>query len=316
MGAPFVPPEGADSRRARVLLIDDRSSSVERLVRALEHNVDVTIEKSAQEAIFKAAETDYDVMVVSLGLSDYDALRLCAQVRALERTRNLPILIIADAEERPRVLRGLELGVNDWLSRPVDRNELIARVRTQVRLKRYADGLREQVQQSIEMALIDPLTGLNNRRYLDNHLSSLIDSSRMRRSPLSLCIFDIDHFKRVNDSYGHDVGDQVLQGFAQRLKGIIRTGDLLCRLGGEEFIMAMPGVNLMVAARIAERARCAIEGEAFAIRDGAGSLTITTSIGVAERTANQTAAELYHAADQALYRAKSSGRNRVVSTAA
>ena len=316
MGAPFVPPEGADSRRARVLLIDDRTSSVERLVRALEHNVEVTVEKSAQEAIFKAAETDYDVMVVSLGLSDYDALRLCAQVRALERTRNLPILIIADAEERPRVLRGLELGVNDWLSRPVDRNELIARVRTQVRLKRYADGLREQVQQSIELALIDQLTGLNNRRYLDNHLSSLIDSSRMRRSPLSLCIFDIDHFKRVNDSYGHDVGDQVLKGFAQRLKGIVRTGDLLCRLGGEEFIMAMPGVNLTVAARIAERARRAIEGEAFAIRDGAGSLTITTSIGVAERTANQTAAELYHAADQALYRAKSSGRNRVVSTAA
>ena len=138
----------------------------------------------------------------------------------------------------------------------------------------------------------------------------------MRRSPLSLCIFDIDHFKRVNDSFGHDAGDEVLQGFAQRLKGIVRTGDLLCRLGGEEFIMVMPGVNLTVAARIAERARRAIEGEAFAIRDGAGSLTITTSIGVAERTANQTAAELYHAADQALYRAKSDGRNRVVSTAA
>ena len=108
----------------------------------------------------------------------------------------------------------------------------------------------------------------------------------------------------------------MLKGFAQRLKGIVRTGDLLCRLGGEEFIMAMPGVNLTVAARIAERARRAIEGEAFSIHDGAGSLTITTSIGVAERTANQTAAELYHAADQALYRAKSSGRNRVVSTAA
>ena len=117
-------------------------------------------------------------MVVSLGLADYDALRLCAQVRALERTRNLPILIIADAEERPRVLRGLELGVNDWLSRPVDRNELIARVRTQLRLKRYADSLREQVQQSIELALIDQLTGLNNRRFLDNHLSSMIESSR------------------------------------------------------------------------------------------------------------------------------------------
>ena len=316
MATPFVPPAGADSTRGRVLLVDDRPSSSERLVRALEPTASVTVETSPQEAVFKAAETDYDVMAVSLGLVDFDALRLCAQVRALERTRNLPLLIIADLEDRPRVLRGLELGVNDWLSRPVDRNELIARVRTQIRLKRYADGLREQVQQSIELALIDQLTGLNNRRFLDNHLPGLIEGVRMRRSPMSLCIFDIDHFKRVNDTYGHDAGDEVLKGFAQRLKHIVRNGDLLCRLGGEEFVMAMPGVNMTVATRIAERARRAIENEGFPIRGGTDMIRITTSIGVAERGPHQPAAELYHAADQALYRAKSEGRNRVVAAAA
>ena len=315
LSAPFVAPDNLDALSGRVLLVEDRASSAERLVKALAQMVSVTVASNPQEGVFKAAECDFDVLVVSLGLANFDALRLCAQVRALERTRNLPILILADVEDRPRVLRGLEIGVNDWLSRPVDRNELIARVRTQIRLKRYADGLREQVQLSIELALVDQLTGLNNRRYLDNHLNALMENARLKREPLSLCILDIDHFKRVNDSYGHGVGDEVLKGFAQRLRAIVRTGDMLCRLGGEEFVMAMPGVNEQVALRIAERARHAIECEPFAIRDGEERIVITTSIGVAEREANQTAAELYHRADQALYRAKAEGRNRVAAAA-
>ncbi len=316
-GAPtrFAPPPGAETR-GRVLIVEDRASSAEKLVRAIEPIAQATVEANAQEAIFKAAEADYDVMVVSVGLANFDALRLCAQIRALERMRNLPILLIADAEERPRVLRGLELGVNDWLSRPVDRNEFIARVRTQIRQKRYADGLREQVMQSVELALIDQLTGLNNRRYFDLHVTNLVETSRMRRSPLTLCIFDIDHFKRVNDTYGHDAGDDVLKGFAERLKNIVRSGDLLCRLGGEEFVIVMPGVNLAVATRIAERALKAIDGEPFSIRGGTQEIVVTTSIGVAERAGAQRSPELFHAADQALYRAKSEGRNRVVAAAA
>ena len=179
----------------------------------------------------------------SLGLANFDPLRLCSQIRALERTRNLPILIIADLEDRARVLRALDLGVNDWLSRPVDRNELLARVRTQFRQKRFADSLREQVRHSIELALVDQLTGLNNRRFLETHLASMVENARVRRAALTLMILDIDHFKRVNDTYGHDAGDEVLQAFADRLRGIIRGGDLLCRLGGEEFIIVMPDVD-------------------------------------------------------------------------
>ena len=238
-------------------------------------------------------------------------MRLASQIRALERTRHLPILMIADLDDRPRVLRGLELGVNDWLSRPVDRNELIARVRTQLRLKRYTEYLRHQVEHSIELALVDQLTGLNNRRFLENHLNGLVDAAKRERKPLALMVFDIDHFKNVNDTYGHDAGDDVLKGFADRLRAIIRGGDLLCRMGGEEFVILMPNVNGVVATKIAERARKAIEEVPFEIRNGADSITITTSIGVAERRDGLEPAEIYHRADKALYLAKSEGRNRV-----
>ena len=315
MIAPFAIPGPEDGKRGRMLIVDDRKNSAERLAAALTAHHAVVIEPNAQEAMFKAAEDHVDVLIISLGLAGYDALRLCSQIRALERTRNLPILVVADVEDRARVVRGLELGVNDWLCRPVDRNELLARVRTQLRQKRYADSLREKVQQSIELALFDPLTGLNNRRFLENHLSTMIENARIRRSPMTLMILDIDYFKKVNDTYGHDCGDEVLKGFADRLRGIIRGGDLLCRLGGEEFIIVMPGVNVTAASRIAERARQAIESEAFLMPTGQ-SIAITASIGLAERREDTSPHELYRRADQALYRSKSEGRNRVTADAA
>ncbi len=315
MIAEFATPGPDDGKRGRMLIVDDRKNSAERLTAALAAHHAVTIESSAQEAMFKAAEDNVDVLIISLGLAGYDALRLCSQIRALERTRNLPILLVADVEDRMRVVRGLELGVNDWLSRPVDRNELLARVRTQLRQKRYADSLREKVQQSIELALFDPLTGLNNRRFLESHLSTMIENARMRRSPMTLMILDIDFFKKVNDTYGHDCGDEVLKGFADRLRGIVRGGDLLCRLGGEEFVIVMPGVDVHAAARIAERARQAVEQESFVMPTGQ-TIAITASIGLAERRDDTNPHELYRRADQALYRSKSEGRNRVTADAA
>jgi two-component system cell cycle response regulator len=316
MIAPFATPSADDGRRGRILIVDDRASSAERLAQALAPHHNAYVEPDAHEALFKAAEDNIDIIIVSLGLGSYDGLRLCSQIRSLERTRNLPILIIADIEDRQRVLRGLDLGVNDCLTRPVDRNELLARVRTQLRQKRYADSLREKVQQSIELALFDPLTGLNNRRFMENHLATMLDNARMRRAPLTLMILDIDHFKQVNDTYGHDCGDEVLKGFADRLRGIIRGGDLLCRLGGEEFVIVMPGVSVQAATRIAERARLAVQQEQFVIDAAGRMIPVTVSIGLAERGVEGDAGSLYRRADQALYRAKAEGRNRVSAAAA
>ena len=296
--------------------MDEQRSSRERIVGALSPYHDVILAEEPGEALIAAREETIDLMIVSLGSGAFDGLRLCSQARSNERTRNLPILLIADPDDRPKVLRGLELGVNDYLTRPIDRNELLARVRTNIRQKLYADRLRQSVQQSIEMALYDSLTGLNNRRSLERRLPAMIETARARGAPLTMMVLDIDHFKRVNDTYGHDVGDRVLKGFGAELRDTVRSGDLICRLGGEEFVVVMPGADAAEAARIAERARRTTESREFLVDGAAASVSITVSIGLAEWRENWNYAELYRRADRALYRSKSAGRNRVTQDAA
>jgi two-component system cell cycle response regulator len=228
----------------------------------------------------------------------------------------LPLLCIAEVEDRARVLRGLDLGVNDYLMRPIDRNELIARVRTQIRRKRYVDSLRESVQASMELTVVDPLTGLNNRRYLETHLTTLVGQAADKGRPLSLMILDIDHFKAVNDTFGHEAGDQVLKGFAGRIKKVIRGIDLFCRLGGEEFVVVMPDTTLDTAMKIAERVRQAVEKDVFSVMAEGRSIPVTVSIGLAERGRDVGMDGLIRRADKALYRSKDSGRNKVCADAA
>jgi len=304
-------------KAGRVLLVDDRRSSYERIAGILtaEHTVDV--EPNPQEALFHAAEAEYECMIVSLGLENFDGLRLCSQVRSLDRTRGVPILMVAEAEDSARLLRGLEIGVNDYLVRPIDKNELLARVRTQIRRRRYTARLRDNVQQSMEMAITDGLTGLYNRRYMESHLSTLVEQAAGRGKPLALLVLDIDFFKSINDTHGHDAGDDVLREFAVRVKKSIRGIDLACRYGGEEFVVVMPETDMAVAALVAERIRRRIAGEPFAIEQGAKAIDVTLSIGLAALGSREdTGATILKRADQALYRAKRDGRNRVVADAA
>lgn len=305
-------------RNARILLVDDRKASYERIATMLsgEHTVDV--EPNPSEALFRAAESGYDLIVISLGIEAYDGLRICSQLRSLDRTRNVPILALADAEENAtRLTRGLEIGVNDYVFRPIDKNELLARARTQVRKKRYTERLRDNVLLSIELAITDPLTALNNRRYMESHLATLVDQATARGKPLTVLVLDIDFFKSINDNYGHDAGDDVLREFAVRLRKSIRGIDLACRYGGEEFVVVMPDTDMAVAAKVAERLRRRIACEPFLIHNAGRSVEVTISIGISALAGiENTPAKLLKRADEALYRAKRDGRNRVVADAA
>ena len=167
------------------------------------------------------------------------------------------------------------------------------------------------------MAVTDGLTGLHNRRYMESHVSTLVEQAASRGKPLTVLVLDIDYFKSVNDTYGHDAGDDVLREFSVRLKKSIRGIDLACRYGGEEFVVVMPDTDLAVATVVAERVRRGIATEAFPISQGQKAIEVTISIGISSLTkVTDTAADILKRADQALYRAKRDGRNRVVADAA
>lgn len=301
----------------KVLLIDERAQSSERIRKMLRQAADLDIAADPHAGFFQAAEAPYECVIVSTGFAEYDPLRLCSQLRSLDRTRFLPIILVAEVGEEERVIRGLELGINDYLTRPIDQHELTARLRTQVKRKRYNDQLRASVTQTIEMAVTDGLTGLHNRRYLDSHLQTLFDRAVGRRRPLSVMITDLDRFKSINDTFGHDGGDDVLREFAQRLRKNVRGIDLACRFGGEEFVVVMPDTDAQVAEKVAERIRAEIARAPFAVGHDGQTVEVTVSVGVSSlRRGTDTVEALMKRADVALYEAKSGGRNRVVAKAA
>ena len=300
----------------RVLVVDDDPRQTARIVEHLNHEHRPVVETDAANALL-ASRGPIDLMIVNLACQGFDGLRLCAQVRSAEPTRHLPILAVLDPAERARLLKALEIGVNDILTRPIDPEELAARVRTQVRRKRYTDFLREKLDQSLEMAVTDPLTGLHNRRYMTGQLQALVQRANHGGDPVAVLLLDIDHFKSVNDHFGHDAGDEVLREFAVRLATNVRAMDLPCRFGGEEFILVMPGAALEDAYQIADRIRRDVSSSPFRIMGGREQIGITVSIGVAASNgAVETPETLIKRADEGVYEAKAKGRNRVVARAA
>jgi two-component system cell cycle response regulator len=305
------------NQTGRILVIEDRAESVAWFISALTPKHDVAAVDTFEEALVRVKGGDFDLILVSLGMRGFDGLRLCSQLRSLPEGRHVPILVVVSDGDRRKLTQALEMGVNDYLTRPVDKNELVARVRTQLRKKRYADRLRHNVQLSLEMAITDQLTGLHNRRYMSRHLDALMNNAKKNGRPLAFVIMDIDFFKQVNDTYGHDIGDEVLKEFASRISANVRGIDLACRYGGEEFVVAMPDTDMAFAYNIAERLRQSIETTPVRISRDPGSLKITISIGIAQAEGEgDTAESLLHRADQALYRAKRTGRNKVVADAA
>jgi len=294
------------------VIVDDNDRQAMRIMAelAVEHRpvVEATVEKA-----MLAVRGPVDLVIVNTGAKSFDGLRFAAHLRSDESTRNLPILAIYDPDDRGKAVKALELGVNDLLSKPIDPQELSARTRTQIKRKRYTDLLRNNLDNSLELAVTDPLTGLHNRRYMIGQLDALAQRSAKGGAPVACLLLDIDHFKKINDSFGHDVGDEVLREFAVRLASNVRAIDLPCRYGGEEFVTIMPDTSLDDAGRIAERIRRYISGSPFRVAQGSELLTVTISIGVSVMVSEKdTPDALLKRADEALYEAKAAGRNRVI----
>ncbi|MEO0981371.1 MAG: PleD family two-component system response regulator [Pseudomonadota bacterium] len=301
-------------RDIKVVVVDDNPRQSARLVKALEaagHRAGTYLEPNG----IRGGQGGVDVMLLSLLSDSFDPLKVCAQFRMSGRTRAISILAIADPYDPETATRAMGLGASDLIFTPIDEQELLARIQTQARRKRYIDILRRRVDLGMELAVTDPLTGLHNRRFMTAQIEKWIKRSEIDGAPISVVALDIDHFKQVNDRFGHAAGDEVLREFAHRLGANVRPGDIVCRQGGEEFVVVMPEAKAETALMVAERVRRAVAAEPFVVDDK--SMKITVSAGVSTTIGEgETSSDLLSRADLALYQAKSQGRNRVESLAA
>ena len=303
--------------KAKVLVIEDKVFESEKFVETLKRDDDVvTPVRSGEQGIALAQQNNFDIITVSLNLTAEDGLRLCSHLRSNERTRGVPVLIIGEETDMKRVAIGLEIGAYDYILRPIDRNELLARVRTQVRRKRYQDRLRANYEVSLSLALTDTLTGLYNRRYLMVHLEKLLKKNADAKKALCVLMIDLDHFKQINDTHGHGVGDETLKIFSERVLQRLRSFDLVARLGGEEFIVVLPDINMDMAIQVAERLRKGICSEPFKVGTPSAPLDINVSISVGAMLidigqVDITPEQVLKRVDEEVYKAKGAGRNCV-----
>lgn len=303
-----------ESGNAKILVVEDKTFESDKFIETLQRDEDSVIPAvSGDQAIMLAQEHDFDLVTVSLNMDGEDGLRLISHLRSNERTRSIPILMVAMEEDMKRVAQGLEIGAHDYILRPVDRNELLARARTQVRRKRYQERLRENYEQSLNMALTDTLTGLFNRRYLNAHFEKILGNIARTQKPIGILMMDIDHFKSVNDTYGHQVGDEVLIEFSDRIAKRLRSFDLIARMGGEEFVAILPDITPQVAMQVSERLRQSIADEPFNVSAPEGQISCSVSMGgVIIDDADIGVEQALKLADDCLYKAKEDGRNRSV----
>ncbi|MBO9468305.1 diguanylate cyclase [Tropicibacter sp. R15_0] len=255
-----------------------------------------------------------DVIVIAEGPGgNGEGLTLLAQMRASTLTRHASLIYVAQPHQRREAASALDMGANDLLAGGLELQELSLRLKKQIERKRTADRLRANMQDGLRAAVTDPLTGLYNRRYTLPHLNRLAERSARQGRPYAVLVLDLDHFKQVNDKFGHPAGDAVLVSLAQRLKDNLRAADLISRWGGEEFLIAMPDTGRMAAQRTAERL-CQIMAEHPVMLPGGARIAVTLSIGVAtaSREGETAPLALIDRADKALYMAKQEGRNRVV----
>lgn len=301
-----------DASNARILVVEDNRVDAQKVVDALARdNAASEIATTVEEANDRLRMSNFELVVVSMRLKTGDALRFCSHVRASDANRHTPLLLTVEEDDTERLAKALDIGINDYLIKPIEKQELLARVRTQIRRQRYQERLRENYERSLAMALTDSLTGLYNRRYLTAHLGGLVERVRASGKPLAILMFDIDYFKQVNDTYGHAAGDEVLIELSRRIGQNVRSIDTIARFGGEEFVVVMPDADYAVAGVVAERLRRSICTEPVPIHEAPnGGLDVSISIGVAMFDFDKDDVNsVVHKADQALYEAKRNGRN-------
>jgi len=249
-----------------------------------------------------------DVILLDIVMPGLDGYQVLAQLKANPDLSHIPVVFLTGRTNMADVVAGLRAGAHDYLKKPFEPEELLARVGSAIQVKQLQDQLRDRNAELDQISRTDALTGLYNRRHLDEVLTLRHAEARRHQEPLSLLLLDIDHFKHVNDTHGHPAGDMVLREFARRLNNELRSGDIAGRWGGEEFLVILPHTDLTGAVEVAERIRNAFA--ATPVTAGVAHITVTVSGGCCGGP-GESPEELLHRADRELYQAKTAGRNQI-----
>jgi diguanylate cyclase (GGDEF)-like protein len=292
--------------RQKVLVIDD-SDLIHKLVRArlADEPVEVHCAAGAADGLAMAASLSPDLILLDVEMPGCDGFEACRRLKSDPATAAAPVVFLTGAATPEHKVQGLELGAVDYVTKPFDPAELRARVRAALRTKYLMDLLAKR-------AMIDGLTGLWNRACFEQRLATELSLAARTRRPLACALVDLDHFKSINDTHGHPFGDEVLRAVAQTLADASRAEDVVCRYGGEEFVLLLPNTTADHAHEFAQRLCAAVARTPFTARRG--PVTVTCSIGVADNQNDRPAGEMVDLADKALYAAKQSGRNRAVNS--
>ncbi len=299
---------------ALILVVDDNPDNLKIISTRLEvSGYDVARAERGDEAVALVDELRPDLLLLDIMMPDMDGYEVARRVRSKAELAYVPIIFVTARNSTEDKVTGLDAGADDYLTKPINFPELEARVRSMLRIKRLQDQLEEKNRELEKLSNSDGLTGLFNHRHLYELLDEEFERSRRSDEPVSVVMLDLDRFKQVNDTHGHQAGDRVLKALAGILQETGREIDRIGRYGGEEFLVILPDSDPDAAMTFAERVRGNVEAHDFDIGSN-GSLAMTISAGVATHPHDEpgTPHRLVHYADQALYSAKSSGRNQVV----
>jgi diguanylate cyclase (GGDEF)-like protein len=298
----------------RILLVDDEPTQRLIMARLLKRaGYEVETAGNGREALAKVEAGDFQLMITDWEMPEMDGVTLCSAVRALQNKAYVYIILLTARDAIEHVVTGLQAGADDYLTKPVIEPELMARLNTGKRIVTLERSLRTANEENRRLSITDPLTGVYNRRYLMEQLPREIDRAARYGRQLAVVMCDVDHFKKINDTHGHQIGDEVLKWFVGNLSDAVRTSDWVARYGGEEFVVVLPETNVASSAVAAEHLRARVAAEPF--NDGSTSFLVTASFGVSgwkERVpSGSTLDALMAKCDEGVYASKASGRNRV-----
>jgi diguanylate cyclase (GGDEF)-like protein len=309
--------EGRTARAPSILVADDEAVNLALIKRRLEwEEYEIHTAEDGGQAVERARKVLPDLIILDVMMPVLDGLQACRLLKEDPATRDIPIILLSALDDTDTKVSGLALGANDYISKPFRVEELLARVRVAIRLKRErdllrlnAEELRRRAEAASEMSMTDALTGLLNRYGLQRALQRELAEARRYTRPLSCLLLDIDYFKTVNDTYGHAAGDTALVQAARVLSESVRGSDVVCRYGGEEFLVLAPETPLEGALALAEKIRLTVSSRLFG--DGERTFPLTVSVGVAGLDGGESGNDMIARADEALYQAKQTGRNRI-----